>query len=224
MNKKMLLVPLIFLTVLALSTWSIVADEKHRKAPEGYILIDEDGWAYLMEDPAIYLREGREHFLANEMKRSAFELRRGAVYLRAEASRASDAASTRLRLAAGEIESLADEIERGGIQSVSKIDGALSRAYYVLSAHYYELASKSRMGKELEKTANRLSASVYYLDRAIERSGKKADSAAKTLMNRVTKTTGAIRRETGYSIEELGKTMSDLGKEIERTQDTIFGK
>jgi hypothetical protein len=43
MNKKMLLVPLIFLTVLALSTWSIVADEKHRKAPEGYILIDEDG-------------------------------------------------------------------------------------------------------------------------------------------------------------------------------------
>jgi hypothetical protein len=216
MNKKMLLVPLIFLTVLTLSTWSIVADEKHRKAPEGYILIDEDDWAYLMEDPEIYLREGREHFLANKMKQSAFELRRGAVYLRAEASRASDAASTKLRLAAGEIESLADEIERGGIQSVSKIDGALSRAYYALSAHYYELASKSRMGKELEKTANRLSASVYYLDRAIERSGEKADSAAKTLMNRVTKTAGAIRRGTGYSIEELGRTMSDLGKEIER--------
>jgi hypothetical protein len=224
MNKKMLLVPLIFLTVLTLSTWSIVADEKHRKAPEGYILIDEDDWAYLMEDPEIYLREGREHFLANKMKQSAFELRRGAVYLRAEASRASDAASTKLRLAAGEIESLADEIERGGIQSVSKIDGALSRAYYALSAHYYELASKSRMGKELEKTANRLSASVYYLDRAIERSGEKADSAAKTLMNRVTKTAGAIRRGTGYSIEELGRTMSDLGKEIERIQDTIFGK
>jgi hypothetical protein len=224
MNKKMLLVPLIFLTVLTLSTWSIVADEKHRKAPEGYILIDEDDWAYLMEDPEIYLREGREHFLANKMKQSAFELRRGAVYLRAEASRASDAASTKLRLAAGEIESLADEIERGGIQSVSKIDGALSRAYYALSAHYYELASKSRMGKELEKTANRLSASVYYLDRAIERSGEKADSAAKTLMNRVTKTAGAIRRGTGYSIEELGRTMSDLGEEIERIQDTIFGK
>jgi hypothetical protein len=224
MNKKMLLVPLIFLTVLTLSTWSIVADEKHRKAPEGYILIDEDDWAYLMEDPEIYLREGREHFLANKMKQSAFELRRGAVYLRAEASRASDAASTKLRLAAGEIESLADEIERGGIQSVSKIDGALSRAYYALSAHYYELASKSRMGKELEKTANRLSASVYYLDRAIERSGEKADSAAKTLMNRVTKTAGAIRRGTGYSIEELGRTMRDLGKEIERIQDTIFGK
>jgi hypothetical protein len=80
------------------------------------------------------------------------------------------------------------------------------------------------MGKELEKTANRLSASVYYLDRAIERSGEKADSAAKTLMNRVTKTAGAIRRGTGYSIEELGRTMSDLGKEIERIQDTIFGK
>jgi len=224
MNMKILLVPLIFLSVLTFSTLAPAADKKQIKAPEGYILIDEDDWAYFMEDPAAYLREGREHFLANEMTRAAFELRRGAVYLRAEASRASDVASINLRRTAGEIESLADEIERGGIQSVSSIDGALSRAYYALSSHYYDLASKSRIRKEMEKTSARLSASAYYLDRAIERSGKKADSAARALINRVTKTAAAIRRGTGYSIEELGRTMSDLGKEIERTGDAISGK
>ncbi|MBN2322783.1 MAG: hypothetical protein JXQ30_03550 [Spirochaetes bacterium] len=221
---KMLFVPLIFLAALTFSGRSAVADEKRIKAPEGYVVIDEKDWAYFMEDPAIYLREGREHFLANEMKRAAFELRKGAIYLRAEASRASDLASVRLRRSAAEIESLADEIERGGVQSVSRIDGVLSKAYFALSAHYYELASKSRIRKELDKTADRLSASVYYLDRAIERSGQKADSAARTLINRVMKTAATIRRETGYSIEELGRTMSDLGKEIERTGDTISGK
>lgn len=204
-----------FLLMSAVS--GLAVEDRGVKAPEGYILIPEDDWAYFMEDPAAYLREGREHYLTNELKRAAFELRRGAIYLRAEASRASDEVAQKLKKAAAGIESLADEIERGKVKSVSRIDGELSRAYYTLSTHYYEMAEKASIKKDLTKLANRLSASVYYLDRAIERSGNRADSAARSLMNRANGVAAKIRRGTGYSIEELGRTLSDLGREIERT-------
>lgn len=35
------------------------ADDKPIKAPDGYVIIEEDDWAYFMEDPAFYLK-GRD--------------------------------------------------------------------------------------------------------------------------------------------------------------------
>ena len=142
----------------------------------------------------------------------------------AEASRAKDDTATALLRAAREIDSLADRVEKGEAGSVTGIDDVLVRAYYTLAEHYYELASSSRVKKELGKSADRLTASVYYLNRALERSGKKADTAVKELLHRVARITASVRRGTGYSIEELGRTIRDLGREIERSVESISGK
>jgi hypothetical protein len=198
-----------------------VADDKPIKAPDGYVIIEEDDWAYFMEDPAFYLRQGRENFLNNELKSAALDLKKGAIFLKVEASRATDEAAKQLRESAAELETLAKSIEQGRVQSVSKIDRALSRAYYALSVHYYEIAKEARMRNEFKKVGRRISASSYYLERTLVRSGQKAETSTRSVMNRVLSVAYKIWEGTGWTVEEVGRTMSDLGKEIEKVGTRI---
>jgi hypothetical protein len=198
-----------------------VADDKPIKAPDGYVIIEEDDWAYFMEDPAFYLRQGRENFLNNELKSAALDLKKGAIFLKVEASRATDEAAKQLRESAAELETLAKSIEQGRVQSVSKIDRALSRAYYALSVHYYEIAKEARMRNEFKKVGRRISASSYYLERTLVRSGQKAETSTRSVMNRVLSVAYKIWEGTGWTVEEVGRTMSDLCKEIEKVGTRI---
>ena len=198
-----------------------VADDKPIKAPDGYVIIEEDDWAYFMEDPAFYLRQGRENFLNNELKSAALDLKKGAIFLKVEASRATDEAAKQLRESAAELETLAKSIEQGRVQSVCKIDRALSHAYYALSVHYYEIAKEARIRNEFKKAGSRISASSYYLERALVRSGQKAETSTRSVMNRVLSVAYKIWEGTGWTVEEVGRTMSDLGKEIEKVGTRI---
>jgi hypothetical protein len=201
-----------------------IADDKPVKAPEGYVIIHEDDWAYFMEDPAFYLKQGRENFLNNDLKSAALDLRKGAIFLKAEASRATEEAAKQLRESAAELETLAQSIEQNRVQSVTKIDMALSRAYYALSVHYYEIAKQARLKNDFKKVGRRISASSYYLERALLRSGQKAETTTRNAINRALSVAYKIWEGAGWTVEEVGKSMSDLGKEIEKAGTHIQKK
>jgi hypothetical protein len=205
------------LCIVSLSTARvIVSDDKPFKAPDGYVMISEDDWAYFIEDPAVYLKMGRESFLRNEYKSSALDLRKGAIYLKAEASRATDAGAKMLRDSASELESLARNMEQGRVQSVSRIDKTLSRAYYALSVHYYEIAEDARIRNDFKKVGRRTGASAYYLERALLRAGEKTESTTRNIVNRALEVAYKVWEGTGWTVEEVGRSMGDLGREIEK--------
>jgi len=218
--KTLVLLFTLFTMFLLIAEFNI-ADDKPIKAPDGYVIIEEDDWAYFMEDPAFYLKKGRESFLKNELKGAALDLRKGAIFLKAEASRATDEAAKQLRESAAELETLAKSIEQGGVQTVSRIDKTLSRAYYALSVHYYEIAKEARIRNEFKKVGRKISASSYYLERALVRSGQKAETKTRNVMNRALSVAYKIWEGTGWTVEEVGRTMSDLGKEIEKAGTRI---
>ena len=63
------------LTLFSLNAGITTADDKLIKASEGYVIIEEDDRAYFMEDPAFYLKKGRENFQNNDLKSAALDLR-----------------------------------------------------------------------------------------------------------------------------------------------------
>ncbi|UCB46754.1 MAG: hypothetical protein JSV25_04865 [Spirochaetota bacterium] len=212
------------LTLFSLTAGITTSDDKLIQAPEGYVIIEEDDWAYFMEDPAFYLKKGRENFQNNDLKSAALDLMKGAIFLKAEASRATGEAGRLLRESAAELQALAKSIEQGSVRSVSRIDKTISRAYYALSVHYYEIAKEARLRNEFKKVGRRISASSYYLERALLRSGQKAETATRNVMSQALGVAYKIFEGTGWTVAEVGRSMSELGKEIEKAGARIQKK
>ena len=110
------------------------------------------------------------------------------------------------------------------MRSVSRIDRTIARAYYALSVHYYEIAKEARLRNEFKKVGRRISASSYYLERALLRSGQKAETATRNVMSLALGVAYKILEGTGWTVAEVGRSMSELGKEIERASTRIQKK
>jgi cell division protein ZapA (FtsZ GTPase activity inhibitor) len=82
-----------------------------------------------------HVQKAHESFLQNDRKEATSEIRKSLAFLKQEADRADEKAKEALKAAAQELEKLADEVERGTITTVEKLDEAFVHANRALSGH-----------------------------------------------------------------------------------------
>lgn len=81
------------------------------QAPAGFVLIDEDQWHLMSDEPDRHIGRAREAFLMADARTSAAELRKAAVHIRIATGHAAERGKKNLVRAEHDMDQLAKRIE-----------------------------------------------------------------------------------------------------------------
>jgi KaiC/GvpD/RAD55 family RecA-like ATPase len=81
-----------------------------------------------------HFRKARESFLQNDREETATEIRKGLSVLKMEADQAVAKGKEVLMASVHDLEKLADEVEKGTVTSVKRLEEAFTQAYRALWA------------------------------------------------------------------------------------------
>ena len=161
--------------------------------------------------PGADFQKAHESFLEKEFKASAAEIRKGAAVLKKEAQYAHDQGKKALTASIQELAKLADDVEKGIVQSDKKLKDAFSRAEQALANNYYLKASESWARKKTNEAGHALDSAAEHMEQAADWSGKKLDDGASEAVRIGHEVSGKLVKGTGYVSEEVGKSLKSMG-------------
>ena len=92
------------------------------QAPAGYVLVEEDHWHKLADEPALHIGRAREAFLMKDARTAASELHKAAIHVRIGAGHAAGLEKNALLSAAHDLEHTAQRLDDRKVTSVAEID------------------------------------------------------------------------------------------------------
>ncbi len=186
------------------------------KAPEGYVLVEEDIILVLLDETDEHLQKGRESFLKKDAKAAAHEIREAAAFLGLEAARATGDVKKALLAAAHDLARLAEGVERGTVTAVKDLDTVFARVHYALARHHHLKATAAWAKKAAHKAGLDLRAAATHLEHAAAWVGKKGEAGVAEVIKGSRLLAGKLIEGTGWVPVEVGKGLEAMGKEIEK--------
>lgn len=186
------------------------------KAPIGYVIIEEEQWNNLSDEPARHMGLARDAFLMMDARDAATELRKAAVHLRVAAGHATERTKRALVRSEHELEQLARQAEAGTFKSMEEFDRTSARALHALSNDQYAKAAEAWRKKEVKQAGQYLRASANNLEHASARAGASIRQASAVAAKDVRVISGKLIEGTGFVFDEVGSGFEGLGHAIER--------
>jgi hypothetical protein len=224
--------PRIFLAammVLSLSALAIAAEPKSKAAgglpavskakPEpqpGWIIIEEETWIRLDDEPSHYMRQAHESFLKKEYEAAANELRKSGTYLYVAAQNASQGTKESLLASAHELDRLAAEVRSGTVKSAKTLEAAFARAEHALAAGNHAKVQSAIQDKDHQTAGHYLRSAVNHVEYAAKWSGHELESGAAETAKGVRMVAGKLIEGTSFAVDETGKGTVWVGDEIKR--------
>lgn len=184
--------------------------------PKGYILIQEDQWDLLADEPGRHLSRARDAFLMSDARLAAAELRKAVLHVKVAADNAAERSKRALVQSERELEQTARRIEAGSLQSVEQLDLATSRALHALANDQYFKATRAwrrrefrQAGQYLQSTANNLECAAAQFDTGMRQ-------ATTVVVHDSRAAAGKLVEGTGFVMDEMGKEFESIGTAIER--------
>ncbi len=198
------------------------AESAPAKAPEGYILVEEEVWLVVDDEPEEHFHRAHEAFLKKDLKKAAAQIRKGEAFLKLEAGRATQEGKKLMEASGHELAKLAEDVEHKTITSVKRLDEAFARAHQAL-AHHHHLKAKESWASQAEQAAHKvgqdLQAAAVHFDQGLTWTGHKAEAAGAKAIKDTRLLAGKMIEGTGWVPAEVGKGIETVGEEIEK-----FGK
>lgn len=191
------------------------------QAPAGFVLVEEDQWFRLADEPDRHLGRAREAFLMTDARDAALELRKAAVHLRMAGSHAAERSKAGLIRSEHELEHLARRVEAGTVKSVEELDLASARALHALSDYQYVKAAEAWRKHEAHVAGEYLRASANNLDRAAARTGDTLKKATQVVVKDSRVISGKLIEGTGFVIDEVGAGFEAVGEQIQRVGERV---
>lgn len=110
--------------------------------PSGVILIDEEIWVRLADEPADHLQKAHAALNAGKLKEAAGEVEKASAFVFASAGHLGYRHKQALHASAEELDGLAKQLRGGKLKSNDELTDAFSRAQFALAA--YNLAETDR--------------------------------------------------------------------------------
>ena len=193
-----------------------VAKSSIPQAPVGFVLIEEDQWHQMSDEPDLHIGRAREAFLMADAKTAATELRKAAVHLRIATSQAAERGKKNLVHSEHELEHLAKRVETGTVKSVEELDATTARALHALADYQYVKAAEAWRKKEVRTSGQYLRAAADNLERAAARTDARMRAATAVIAKDTRLISSRLIEGTGYVIDEVGAGFETVGHEIER--------
>ncbi len=194
-------------------------DKDTKTAPEGpvgFVLVEEDQWHVMADEPDRHISRAREAFLMADVKTAAAELRKVAVHLRIASAHASERVKRGLVHSEHELTTLARDIESGAVKSVEEVDAATARALHALADYQYVRAAEAWRKKETRISGQYLRAAADNMERAAARSDARMRASTAEIAKNSRVISSKLIEGTGYVIDEIGAGFETVGHEIER--------
>lgn len=196
--------------------------ENSAPIPRGHILVEEELWTNLSQEPERHMGSAREAFLMVDARTASAELRKAATHLRISAGTAAQDSKRGLLNSAHELENLAQRIERGTVKSVDELDLAFARTLQTLARHHYVQATRAWEAQEARCAGQHIRAAADNLEWAAIRAGHTTQAAtreaikdSRILSGKLIEGTGFVMDEVGLGFEKLAKQVEHVGKRIE---------
>ena len=186
------------------------------QVPKGYVLVEEDQWHKLADEPERHFAHARASYLKSDARAAAAELRKAGVHLRVAAAHA--AARTKLELTQSEhaIEQLARRMESGAVNSVEEMDLVTSRALHSLADYQYVRAADAWRHHEQQVAGQYLRSAANNLEFATQRTGLALRNATAEVARESRALSSRMIEGTGFIMDEVGAGFEAFGHQIER--------
>jgi hypothetical protein len=213
---------LIALTLVFFATGAGAGTDKTQtppKAPEGYIVVEEDVAIVLSDEHEHYFKKAHQAFLKKNNKTTAADIRKAVAFLKLDAAVAAGEGKKALSDSVNELEKLADDTEKGKVASAKVLEQAFSRADYALAKAYQLKASESWVKKATREVGHSLKTAADNLEYGLAWAGHKAEAGGKAAIKDARLVAGKLIEGMGWVPDEVGKGIEFIGKEVEK-----FGK
>jgi len=185
-------------------------------APAGYVLIEEDQWHRLADEPDRHIGRAREAFVMMDARTSAAELRKAAVHVKIAAGHAAERGKHALLRSEHELEQTARRVEEGTVKSVEELDLASARALHSLSDYQYAQAAAAWRKRETRQAGQYLRAAANNLERAAVRTDAAMRAATDEVVKDSRLMSGKLMEGTGFVIDDVGAGIEAIGHQLER--------
>jgi len=192
------------------------------QAPPGYVLVEEDQWHKLADEPDRHMGRAREAFLMQDARTAAAELRKAAVHVRIAAGHATERSKAALIRSEHELEHTARRVEDGTIKSVEELDLAFARALHALSDYQYIKAAEAWRKRETRQAGQYMRAAANNLERAAARTDATMRAATAVVVKDSRLISGRLVEGTGFVIDEVGAGIEAIGHQLERVGTAVL--
>jgi hypothetical protein len=164
-------------------------------------------------------QKAKQNYLEKNMNSAVEQIQKSASYMKAKAAKASDEGKEALNTSAKELEKLADDVKKGTVTSVKRMEETFARAYVALASDSHIKSTESWAKKETVKAGDALDSANKYLERSFAWAGQKIETRTKEVMKKSQELSLKLKKKGSVVVEDVGKSMKDAGNEIEK-----FGK
>jgi len=193
------------------------------KAPEDNVIISEDILIVFVDEPQHHYMRAFENFLKHDWEAAAAEIRKGAAFLKLEASRAAGDAKKELTASVQMLEKLADDIEKGAVRSAKDVQDVFAKAEHAVAKHHYLKAAEAWGKKSIKKAGHELQAAAVSLEHGFAWAGQKLEAGAVKVMDDTRHVAGKLIEGAGWVADEVGKAIEYLGRKIDMLGKTVAG-
>jgi hypothetical protein len=205
------------LIVPALLPAAAKADVKAAQTPgEGWVFVDEGLASAMQGETEHHFARAREFYLSHDATAAAAEVRKGAVVLRLESSRAVGRARSALREAEQRLETVAKGIESGSPLPLEALASSFARAERALAVHQQLKARQYWEHRDLQRLAQALRAAANHLEQHLVHLGQRGDQDAAASLRRVRNLADHLDESEEVSGEEVRAVLDTLNSELRR--------
>ncbi len=214
------LVSLVSFTTVVAQTTPAPGSRPH--VPAGYLLIEEEQWEMLSDEPSRHLGRARDAFLVMDTRTAAAEMRKAAVHVRVAAEHALERSKRSLTHSEHELEQTARRIETGMVKSVEDLDLVTARALHALANDQYAKASDAWRKRELRRSGQFLRSATNNLERAAARTDATMRAATAEVAKDSRLISGKLIEGTGFVMDEVGAGLESVGHQIEKVGSRVL--
>jgi serine protease Do len=166
-----------------------------------------------------HFQNAKNDFESKHYDKAASELRAGANVIKQEAEKAAGEEKKALTREVEQLVALANQIEKGTVQSVNEISDSVSRAYSALADYYSSKASESWSQKAVSETKTYLTEAADYFEKAWQWSGRQLDAAADSALRKAREVRDKLEAQTSSASEEVTHASDTLKAEISKLRE-----
>jgi hypothetical protein len=161
-----------------------------------------------------HVHHAKGALLKKDLKKAGRELRAAGEYLGKAAASAPGAAKEGLEASAKEMSTLAEDVEKGTVTDMKRIDEASARGYHALANEQFVTATEAWTQKDTKATGHALKGAADDLEDGATAVGKDAGDASKDVAKGTREVAGKLVQGSGWTSEEVGRGMDAFGKEL----------
>jgi len=169
-------------------------------------------------------QKAKQDYLQKNMNLAAQQIQKGASYMKAKAENASAKGKEALDMSAKELEKLADDVKKGTVTSVKRMEETFARAYAALASDSHIKSTESWAKKEKANAGDSLDLATKYLERGFAWAGQKIETSTNEAMKKAKELSLKLKKKSGVVAEDAGKVLKDAGNEIEKFGERISSK